>query len=367
MNKTSLILKYFQKKDQLTVKNKDYQKTLSSLFVWLTENDRVDHDVTSKLFPNRTCTAQIISKDEGILAGLEEIEYLLKTYTELVFKPHLLNGQEFKEKETIAEISGKSHEILAYERTILNILQRLSGIATTTNKLITLINMNKQPKIPISKTDRPEITSDQVKMRYLEEDTRKRDLVGVSEKFGIEAAAMPFIAATRKTPWMSLDKKAVAVGGGLTHRLNLSDGILIKDNHLEVIKKQYKLKTIEEAIEISFRRSDLFGGPTSMDLIEIEVTNEKEAISTINTFQQSQPFNHFNHLAIMFDNFNPSSVKSLLSNLRNLSDLSSIIFEASGGIDEKNIKEWAKTGVDILSLGSLTHSVKASNFSLEII
>jgi len=104
-----------------------------------------------------------------------------------------------------------------------------------------------------------------------------------------------------------------------------------------------------------------------MDLIEIEVTNEKEAISTINTFQQSQPFNHFNHLAIMFDNFNPSSVKSLLSNLRNLSDLSSIIFEASGGIDEKNIKEWAKTGVDILSLGSLTHSVKASNFSLEII
>lgn len=306
MNKSTIILKYFQKKNQLTVKNKKYQKTISTLFQWLIDNDKGDSDKTTKFLPNNNIKAIIIAKQTGIIAGLEEVEYLLGKYTQLVFKPKTKDGSRINNLETIVEIQGKSHEILAYERTILNILQRMSGIATATNNLITLINL--------------QLTT-----------------------YNLQ----PFISATRKTPWMSLDKKAVAVGGGLTHRLNLSDGILVKDNHLIFV-------TIENALKI-------LTGNYQGELIEIEVTDAKQASQVLEAFQPS----HNNYLAILLDNFTPPTVKSLLSNLGHLKR-SQIIFEASGGINEGNIQEWAETGVDILSLGSLTHSSRATNLSLEL-
>lgn len=323
MNKTKLILKYFQKKDKLTVEERGYQKTLSALFKWLITNDNVSNDKTSKYFPNIFCSGRIVSKDSGVIAGLEEIEYLLKTHTNLSFKPKLSDGQKFKEKDIIAEIYGKSHEILAYERTILNILQRMSGIATETSSIISLIS-------PISQIH---------------------------------------IAATRKTPWMFLDKKAVAVGGGLTHRLNLSDGILIKDNHLKVISKAIKPPR-QRTIQDRFFGSSILDRRGSGQLIEIEVESENQAHQVLTTFKRLKAHNH---LAILLDNFTPSQAKSLLRNLSNpstslrtgLYDLSEVIFEASGGITKENIKEWSKTGVDIVSLGSLTHSNCATNLSLE--
>lgn len=298
----SLILKFFQKKDLLTIQNKQYQQTISSLFAWLVDNDKVTDDRTTKYFPNISSKAKIIAKENGIAAGIEEIEYLLKKYSTLILKPRIKDELSFKKSQIIAEISGKSHEILAYERTILNILQRLSGIATETSSIISLISPTSQIHI----------------------------------------------AATRKTPWMMLDKKAVAVGGGLTHRLNLSDGILIKDNHLSNISVAQALKVILNKVK--------------GELIEIEVETEKQAHEAIKTFQKLKAHNH---LAILLDNFTPSQAKSLLRNLSNLYDLSEIIFEASGGVDENNIFEWSKTGIDIVSLGSLTHSARAVDFSLE--
>ncbi|MBI5451904.1 hypothetical protein HY945_00405 [Candidatus Gottesmanbacteria bacterium] len=334
MNKTDIILKYFQKKDQLTVKNKDYQKTVSSLFTWLIENDHITNDITSKLFPNDISTAVIIAKENGIAAGLEEISYLMKKYTRLTFKPFIKDGSKIKNQEVIAQLEGKSHEILAYERTILNILQRMSGIATETNRLITLIKSKTSPPSPL--------------------------LVG-------EGKGEVYLAATRKTPWMSLDKKAVAVGGGLTHRLNLSDGILIKDNHLKIISNATKTPRGWQAELIEALTPPMV--KEARGLIEIEVETEKQANQVLKTFQQltthnSQLITH-NHLALLLDNFTPSQAKTLLRDLNDLYDLSGIIFEASGGIDKNNILEWSKTGVDILSLGSLTHSPQAVNLSLE--
>ncbi len=316
MNKTSIILKYFQKKDQLTVEDREYQQTISTFFTWLIDNDKVNHDKTTIYFPNISSKASIVTKQEGILSGIEEIEFLLKKFTPLSFKPQFRDGSQFKNGDVIAEIKGKSHEILGYERTILNILQRMSGIATETARLVTLIN-------PIPYTLYPK----------------------------------PYLAATRKTPWMGLDKKAVSVGGGLTHRLNLSDGILVKDNHLSYV-------SIEEAIKIFSKRSHLRGGATSKELIEIEVETDKEVISAIKTYLE---YSTTNNLAILLDNFTPKLAKLTLTNLKKDFNLSSIIFEASGGIDEKNILEWANTGVDIISMGSLTHSVKTTNRSLELV
>ncbi len=322
MKKTNLILKYFQKKDQLTVENREYQQTISTFFAWFIDNDKVNNDKTTKYFPNLSSKAKIITKQDGILSGIEEIEFLLKRFTPLSFKPQFSDGSQFKNGDAIAEITGKSHEILGYERTILNILQRMSGIATETARLVTIINPKPYTLNPI-----------------------------------------PYLAATRKTPWMSLDKKAVAVGGGLTHRLNLSDGILIKDNHLALSSKALKAPRGWQAEAIAKAMTPPMV-KESGKLIEIEVETEKEAISAIKIYQE---FITTNHLAIMFDNFTPLLAKQTLSNLQKEFDLSEIIFEASGGIDESNILEWTETGVDILSLGSLTHSVYAANLSLELV
>lgn len=318
MNKSFLILKYFQKADRLTTKNPEYCRLLTSLFKWMVQNDKVKSDLTSQLLNIQSHHhARIIARQEAILTGTDEISFLLKNCTRLSFTPFAKDGERIKNGQIVAEITGESREILAYERTVLNILQRLSGIATETNRLIHAIN-------PQPETFNPKL----------------------------------YLAATRKTPWMALDKKAVAVGGGLTHRLSLADGILIKDNHLSLLKKDYKLKTKEavpKALEMLLTK-------TRGELIEIEVETEKEAGTVLEVFQK---FNTDNHLAIMFDNFSPFTFSSILTNLSDLYDLSSIILEASGGITKDNIHQWIMVGVDLISIGALTHSPHTVNLRLE--
>lgn len=317
MTKDHLILKYFQKAHLLTVKNPRYCKILSTLFLWMTDTDGVKNDVTTKsLKINKEITAKIICRDENIvLSGMEELGFLIPKFTKLDFIPLRKDKDIISKNQTVAELHGKASEILAYERTILNILQRMSGITTQTSSLIT-------NSLITNKSDRMYLLS--------------------------KINAVVYIAATRKTPWMWLDKKAVAIGGGLTHRLNLSDGILIKDNHLRLLLK----------------RSDLQRGPTSTGFFEIEVESEKQAYAVIKSHAEQGLASY--PLAIMLDNFTPDQAKNTINRLKKQFDLSSVILEASGGIDEKNIPEWSKTGVDIISLGSLTHSAKAANFSLDI-
>ncbi|OGG26161.1 nicotinate-nucleotide diphosphorylase (carboxylating) [Candidatus Gottesmanbacteria bacterium RIFCSPLOWO2_01_FULL_39_12b] len=330
-NKSSLILKYFQKAGQLTTQDSNYQKTITSLFKWLLDSDQYKDDRTTKLLELKTSiTAQIISHDTGIIAGIDEVSYLIPKFSSLIIKAGKRDGEKVENGQIIAEISGLSREILSLERTVLNLLQRMSGIATETNKLIALINL--QPT-----THNPQL----------------------------------YIAATRKTPWGLLDKKAVTIGGGLTHRLNLGDGILIKDNHLAVFKKEFGLNSIDMAVsyalEISLRGPTLPGrvGPHQHNLIEIEVTTPDQAHIVLETFYKYSKLKN-NNLAIMFDNFSPEQTRSTIRSLREKFDLNLVILEASGGINENNIRDWAKTGVDILSLGSLTHSSKTCNLSLEI-
>lgn len=311
MNKTSLIFKYFQKKDLLRVKNKEYQKTLSSLFTFLVENDKVKEDKTGNVVPDKKITAKVLAREKGIAAGIEELCFLIKNFTSLSLKPKIKDGEEFEKDDIIAEINGGSREILAYERTMLNILQRASGIATQTNRMVTIIN--KQI----------------------------------------------FIAATRKTPWMTLDKKAVAVGGGLTHRLSLADGILVKDNHLESLRVVHHLKDNTEAIT---KALEMILPKVKNQLVEVEVKNENEAIQAITTFQEGTSNNY---LALLFDNFTPEQLQQTIQKLNKQFDLGNIITEASGGINEGNLLQWTETGVDILSLGALTHSTEAANLSLE--
>lgn len=300
MNKKRLILRFFQKADQLKINNQAYRQTVISLFKWLAANDEIKADTTSQLL--KFCskkTAEIISHEPAVIAGLEEITCLLTNFTNLSIKPFVKDGNTVKNNQDIAQIQGPANEVLAYERIVINFLQRMSGIATETKKFVDLID-----------------------------------------------SPSPQIAATRKTPWGSLDKKAVAVGGGLTHRLSLKDGILIKDNHLKLIPVPQTLKIILPQIH--------------HQLVEVEAKNEAEALQTLTTFNQ---LNQDNYLAIMFDNFSAPAIKKTVARLNN----QSVIYEASGGINETNLLSFTKTGVDIISLGALTHSARAVNLSLEII
>ena len=299
MNKQKLILKFFQKANQLKLSNHSYLLALTSLFRWLVANDEIRNDITSNLLALRSkTTAKIICHEKAVIAGLEEITYLLTNFTNLSIKPFVKDGNSVKNNQIVAKIQGPVNEILGFERTIINILQRMSGIATQTKNFVGLIN---SPSLQI--------------------------------------------AATRKTPWASLDKKAVAVGGGLTHRLSLHDGILVKDNHL-------KLTSIPQALKIILPQ-------INHQLIEVEVKNQAEAFQALNTFNQ---LNQDNYLAIMFDNFSTPAIKKTIVQLNN----QFVIYEASGGINETNILSFSKTGVDIISLGALTHSTRAVNLSLEI-
>jgi len=289
MNKQQTIKKYFNQKEKLTLKNKVYFNQVKKYLTnSLTDDLGSKGDITTNALNKNNPQAQaiIIAKQDGIVAGLEETLWFSAS-CKLKAVSYKKDGEKIKKGQTILALNGTIKNILKVERTILNLMQRMSGIATLTNKLA-------------SKT----------KNKVL-------------------------ICSTRKTPLGLLDKKAVTVGGGGTHRLGLYDWILIKDNHLN-LTENCKLKAVSS-------------------FWEIEIKNKNEALK----------FSKLNPGAIMFDNMKPNQIINIIQILNK--DYTNIIFEASGGINEKNILEYAKTGVDIISLGYLTHSSKALDLSLEII
>lgn len=317
------VLSHFQKIHQLSVKNPAYQRVLDELFLFLTRNDHVTEDVTVQTFLPRDI---LLSKKRGVInvnlfcivAGLEEIVYLCKKHTKLTPTVFHRSGESVKKRTKILQIDGSAKEILSYERVLLNILQRMSGIATETSLYVAKVKKLQRKKIP-------------------------------------------FIAATRKTPWMHVDKKAVAVGGGLTHRLDLSDGMLLKDNHLALLQEACGLKSEAEAIVYALERTSIYDQEA---VIEVEATTEKavrEAIAVYNTRKRKNP------LAILLDNFSTPKAERVLKKMKGKYDLANVAFEASGGINLDNLLDWAKTGVDIISVGALTHSPKAADLSMDIL
>lgn len=312
MNKNTLIQKHFQKDYLLNISSPQYQKTIDTLFNWLLICDRVGNDITVKFLNNKPTQASIQTKQDIIIAGIEEVEYFLKKYPEISFQKKVNDGEQIKIGDEIAILSGNNRTILSLERTVLNVLQRMSGIATQTKKFAQILNP-------------------------------------------------AHIAATRKTPWMHLDKKAVAIGGGLTHRLDLSDGILIKDNHLQILKNENNLKNEEEAVTYALK---IILPQITNESIEIEVNTKEGANAAIKTFANMSVKN--NSLTIMLDNWDIKDAQYFIKETTANPYASSIIFEASGNINESNLKNWARTGVDIISSGALTHSVKAADLSLSI-
>jgi len=243
--------------------------------------------------------AQLLVKQRGVLAGAGVAARVFKLVdANLEINRYIEDGNVIEAGDVIAEITGSVAGILKAERTALNFIQRLSGIATLTAKY-------------------------------------------VAETHDLKAC----IYDTRKTtPGMRmLEKYAVRMGGGTNHRLDLSDGILIKDNHIAALRATgLSLKDM-----VTRARKNAPAGTT----VEIEVTSTKEAAESLKAGAD----------IIMLDNMDTTEMKQVVNMARGHTK-----FEASGGITLDNVHQAAMTGVDIISIGALTHSAPSLDISLEV-
>ncbi len=279
------------------------KKILEEKIRKLSEEDLGQGDISTLLtVPSGTIVeAEVVAKESGVIAGIGEALAFLESFGFQV-RVIVSDGSKVEKKTTVLEMVGDARTLLSIERTILNLMTRMSGIATATSRLIK-------------------------KVRSAGYKTR--------------------IACTRKVApgLLYFDKRAVMLGGGDTHRLHLDDLIIVKDNHLAVVEDVAgAVKRVREAVSFSKR-------------IEIEVSTENEALEAAKAGAD----------IIMLDNFSPHQIKNTLVLLDKKGLRGKVLIEASGGINKRNIIEFAATGVDILSLGEITDSVKALDMSLEVV
>jgi len=264
------------------------------------DEDAPSGDVTSEsVIPDVTCRAVIRAEQDGVAAGLPEAAALFSHFGVDV-QQDTRDGETIKNGAVLLSLSGPAKKILLVERTALNIIGRMSGIATETRKLVDLVKV---------------------------ENPRCR------------------VAGTRKTcPGLrALDKKAVTLGGGDPHRSSLSDGVLIKDNHLVLVP-------VEEAIRKAKAAS-------AYRKIEIEVETAGEALAAARAGAD----------ILLFDNMTPDTVRKTIRDLEQAGLRDRVTLELSGGITAETIREYARTGADVISLGALTHTVRNFSVTLEIL
>lgn len=293
--------------DLLQVENLWYQDQVKN-YIYHSFLSDASQDLTTAILhdPKKEITAEILIKQDGFLAGREEATFLCNALNVGV-QWKKKDGDPIQKGEAIASVSGSLQDVMAVERTCVNTLQRMSGIATMTQQVIQNI-----------------------------------------ERSGSEGN-VPLICATRKTLWGALDKKAVALGGGATHRLGLWHGILFKDNHIDAAG----------GIELLAGMMKKNGKNQEVQFSEIEASSFEQVKEIIKE--------EFPVKAVLLDNFTPDEIVEILSWLKKNGHHEKYIIEASGGITEDNILEYATTGVDVISLGSITHSVYALDIALNII
>lgn len=263
------------------------------------KEDAPSGDVTSDaVIPDVRCSAVIRAEQEGILAGISEAILLFSQFG-VKITANMQDGDSVKRGDVVLALSGPAKKILLVERTALNILGRMSGIATQTGRMAAIVKARN----PACR-----------------------------------------VAGTRKTcpGFRRFDKKAVQIGGGDPHRTTLSDGILIKDNHLALVP-------LDEALRAARKYS-------AYRKIEVEVESGADAVKAARGGAD----------IVMLDNMTPLQVRETLALLMENGLRDRVTIEISGGIDENTLGEYAACGVDVISMGALTHTVRNFSLSLEI-
>ena len=260
-------------------------------------------DITTNVLVDseRKGEGRVVCRENAVIAGIEEAVILL----ELVGcqgTAKTRDGGRVKAGTMILSARGPARALLGVERTLLNLLSHMSGVATSTADLVSIANKESRDKIRI--------------------------------------------ACTRKTlPGLRyFEKRAVELGGGDTHRLRLDDAVLIKDNHLELAGSVGAC--VRKAKErVSFTRK-----------VEVEVTNPDQAVEAAEAGAD----------IVLLDNMTPKEVASSVSLLMSRGLRDRVLVETSGGIRRENLPSYARTGVDVISVGAITHSAPAVDVSLEI-
>jgi nicotinate-nucleotide pyrophosphorylase (carboxylating) len=271
--------------------------------------DRVANDITTALTipPNLRASGTIIAKQACVVSGLGCIPMFLDIFAkmsttpvgrfEVVSHPEIFDGVKVKKGQTLAVIRHNAAALLSCERVILNLMQRMTGIATLTNEFVKAVSGTKTKVL----------------------DTRK---------------TIPGLRV--------LDKYAVCCGGGVNHRLDLQDGILIKNNHISLGGGLPAV--LERALK----------NRKSTQWIQVEVRSQAELDQAIAGGAES----------ILLDNMTPSQVKKAVRQIR--AKLPKVPIEASGNMNLKTVRKYALAGVDFVSVGALTHSAAAADLSMRI-
>lgn len=272
--------------------------------------DKATRDATTfaTIDPQQRATGTVLAKQDCILSGIgciarivqiyEQLDPTVVGHAEVISHPEIFDGIRLRPGQAIAVLRHNARVILSCERVILNVLQRMSGVATMTRKFVDTI-----------------------------------------------AGTHARLLDTRKTMpgFRILDKYAVRCGGGFNHRLDLSDGVLIKNNHIAlgggiatVLEKALANRRGEQPIEVEVR---------NMQELEAALLHGAEAV--------------------LLDNMIPSMVRDAVERVK--SHTRRVPLETSGGITLENIRAYAETGVDYISVGALTHSAQAVDLSMRIV
>jgi len=257
-----------------------------------------DHTSLATIPADKKGNARLLIKEEGVLAGVEvALEVFKAVDPELKVSIHLQDGVLVKTGDIAFNVSGSARSILAAERLVLNIMQRMSGIATQTQRVVKLLEGTKTKVLDTRKTTPG--------MRYLE-------------------------------------KMAVKIGGGVNHRFGLYDMILIKDNHVDYAR----------GIQAAIQSARKYLAEQQLHIpVEIEVRSLEELQAVIDFGQIDR---------ILLDNFDFERLSAAIALVNG-----KYITEASGGITLDNVRQYAECGVDFVSMGALTHSVKSLDMSLK--
>jgi nicotinate-nucleotide pyrophosphorylase (carboxylating) len=284
-------------------------KRVSAILEAALAEDKVANDITTALtVPNNLrASGTIIAKEPCVVSGLGCIPVFLNIFArmsstpvgrfEVVSHPEIFDGVKVKKGQTLAVVRHNAAALLSCERVILNLMQRMCGIATLTNEFVKAVAGTKTKVL----------------------DTRK---------------TIPGLRV--------LDKYAVSCGGGVNHRLDLQDGILIKNNHISL---GGGIPTVLERA-LSNRKGSQW--------IQVEVRTQTELDQAIAGGAES----------ILLDNMTPSQVKKAVKQIR--ASLPKVPIEASGNMNLKTVRKYALAGVDFVSVGALTHSATAADLSMRI-
>jgi nicotinate-nucleotide pyrophosphorylase (carboxylating) len=293
----------------LTLENLGYSRAVGTFINVLVKGDILPQDLTARALgmKDRPAMAAIVAREGGVAAGLAEFAFLLRSHGVTV-RFEKQDGATIMPGDTLLYADGDESKLLALERVGLNLLQRMSGIATAA--------------------------------RCMQERASRK-------------SSRTRIVGTRKTPWGMLDKRALHLGNGGTHRLGLGDAILIKNNHLALLARRD-----EDAAPVAIEKA--WKSRENAAFIEIEVRGEPAARAAAKTFRRlRQDAAQEYPCLLMLDNMPFEQAGAILGMLQRENLWDDTLIEASGGITETNVEAYAALGVDAISIGALTHSAKA--------